>query len=472
MKNILFVSHSDFPTNSSVHVHHFANELIKLGLDCVVAVPHDKSSISTLKDNLYKVTQFDEIDRLPSLFNNQQNPDIVHCWTPREHIRLYCLALSTQYDFKLVIHFEDNEESIIERYLKLPLAKITSENDHLIPYNLSHPQKYQNFLSTADGATIIIEELNKFIPPQLPLITLYPGVNQNQFFPQPRDIQLAESLGITDENTTILCYTGNIHLANLEEVRCLYLAVGLRNLVGKPTVLIRTGIDNNCQYLSEDENWIKKHIIELGWVDREQIPAILALADVLIQPGKSDDFNDYRFPSKIPEFLAMGKPVILPATNIGKIMTNYENALILPSVDEISLQEAIDLIVNDKELSKKLSQEGVKFATNYLDWAKNAKLLMSFYETLFNQDKQLTSITNALTRVKTHAQELENKSNQTLTTLITTETHLQKTHIKIEELKKLNFILQEEIEAMKTSKFWQIRSQWFKLKNRIGLKQK
>ena len=128
MKNILFVSHSDFPANSAVHVHHFANELVKLGLDCVVAVPHNQESISTLPENLYKVTQFDEIEKLTSLFSNQQPPDVVHAWTPREHVRNYCYALSINYEFKLVIHLEDNEESVTERFLDVSLENWTSDN--------------------------------------------------------------------------------------------------------------------------------------------------------------------------------------------------------------------------------------------------------------------------------------------------------------------------------------------------------
>ena len=39
MKNVLFVLYEDFHSNSAVHVHHFANHLIELGLDCVVSVP-------------------------------------------------------------------------------------------------------------------------------------------------------------------------------------------------------------------------------------------------------------------------------------------------------------------------------------------------------------------------------------------------------------------------------------------------
>ena len=112
MNNILLVSHSRFPSNSSVHVHHFANELIKLGLDCVVAVPTQKEKIEPLKGNLYRITQYDEVDAFANFYSNQQPPELVHAWTPRQHVSNYCYALSIRYEFKLVIHLEDNEEHI------------------------------------------------------------------------------------------------------------------------------------------------------------------------------------------------------------------------------------------------------------------------------------------------------------------------------------------------------------------------
>ncbi|BAQ65878.1 glycosyltransferase [Geminocystis sp. NIES-3709] len=548
MKNILVVSHSDFPMNSAVHVHHFANELIKLGLDCVVAVPLNQNSVSSLKDNLYKVTCYSDIDNLCSYFSNNQPPDIVHCWTPREHIRLYCYHLSQFYEFNLVIHLEDSEESIIERFFKIPIKNWTSENDRILPYNLSHPRKYREFLSTADGVTVIIDKLQEFIPVSIPTITLYPGVDTQEFFPRQKNISLLKELEIP-ENTTILVYTGIVHPTNLEEVRSLYLAIGKLNLAGKPTVLIRTGVDNNLPLLEDNEVWIKEYIIELGWVERQKIPDILALADVLIQPGKSDDFNDYRFPSKIPEFLAMGKPIILPETNIGKVLTHKENAFILPKVDENSLPSAIDLLMNDLKLAEKLSIEGIKFTHNYLNWQKNTKNLYHFYQTLYSQKKLLSfkkniskrleyyqqdlnnnswnnlqllllkesckknqinikyleevnqnnalKINNLENEKKYLQQELNNKNNQLISKdenlfdlqnivqkssielqeleqiknkdIISLQQKLEKSTIELQELEQVNYLLMEEIKAMKSSKFWQIRNKWFIFKRFLGL---
>ncbi|MCS6942235.1 MAG: glycosyltransferase [Geminocystis sp.] len=395
LRNILLVSHSDFPTNSAVHVHHFANELVKMGLDCVVAVPKDKNSIHSLnRTNLYKVTQYNEYQTITDFFDNKQPPDLVHCWTPREHVRIYCKQLSQHYSFRLVVHLEDNEEAVTARLLQNPSSQWEATEGRKMSSCLSHPQHSKEFLRHANGVTVIIDTLQQLIPYPLPRLTVYPGVDTSQFYPRRKNSQLLSHFSIPP-HATIICYTGNVYATNVAEVRSLYLAVGKRNREGKPTYLIRTGIDYT-PLLTPQEDWIRKYLIELGWVEREKIPEILSLADVLIQPGKSDEFNDYRFPSKIPEFLAMGIPVILPDTNIAKFLTHGENALILPVVNEETIPPAIDLLLNNPSLRQRLIKGGLHFVYNYLNWQKNTRQLLDFYQSLFPDNKKFIPLENSL----------------------------------------------------------------------------
>ena len=382
MKNILFVLYEDFHSNSALHVHHFANNLMKFGFDCVVAVPRNKQTVSQVGahlENLYQVTEYGEFYRLNELFKNHQGPDVVHVWTPREVTRNYCHKLRRNYDFKLIIHLEDNEEYVLEKYLNKPFSDIATANGSLvIPDNVSHPQKYREFLASADGVTVIIEKLKQFVPDHLPSLILWPGVETQYFFPRNSNPEVAKKFGVP-LNTLVFCYTGNVHAANTYEVRSLYLAVAMLNREGQSAVLVRTGRDF-CNFLGDDDSWARKYAIELGYVDRSLMPDILALADVLIQPGRPDKFNDYRFPCKLPEFLAMGKPVILPATNIGLVMENEKDALVLPVVDAVNIVEAMEKLLSDSSLSEKLSQGAINFAKTHLNWQKNTELLKSFYQ--------------------------------------------------------------------------------------------
>lgn len=382
MLNILFVLYHDFSANSAVHVHQFANHLVESGLDCVVAVPHSKKSVIGLGDHLYKVTEFSEIDQLANLFENGQGPSIVHGWTPREIVRKFCQQVRTQFSCKLFIHLEDNEEHLLEKNFNRPFKTLLRDRNFEPPIGLSHPRRYQEFLAEADGVTLIVDDLHRFVPNSIPTLVLPPGSDTELFFPREPDRTLAARLCIPP-NSTVICYTGNVHVANAIEVRSIYLAVAMLNREGKPTVLIRTGRDF-CEFLGSDDSWARKFSIELGYVDRAKLPDIMALADVFIQPGRADDFNIYRFPSKLPEFLAMGKPVILPKANIGNFMHHLEDAIVLPVVDALNIIEWVNLLMADPDLKQRLSAAAVQFARNTLNWQKNSESLKLFYKSSFN----------------------------------------------------------------------------------------
>ena len=91
MSNILFALYHDFSANSAVHVHNFANQLAALGHSTAVAIPEDKDTGSTLGTQNYSVHRFDQMDGDWSrVFPDGRPPEIVHAWTPRENVRLFC----------------------------------------------------------------------------------------------------------------------------------------------------------------------------------------------------------------------------------------------------------------------------------------------------------------------------------------------------------------------------------------------
>ncbi|MBD2652979.1 glycosyltransferase [Synechocystis sp. FACHB-383] len=468
--NILLVSHSDFPANSAVHVHHYANELVKLGCDCVVAVPYNQDSVKEMPNCLYSVVDYNHMEQLPSKFENGFPPQIVHCWTPREHVRKFCCQLSVQYDIALIIHLEDNEECVTSRFLGISLDNFDTHAEKLLPHNLSHPRKFRDFLNTADGVTIIIEKLKDFIEPNISYLNLFPGVDPVEFYPRLPDLDLLKKLEIS-EKSTIICYTGNVHLANQEEVRELYLAIGARNRAGKKTVLIRTGIDNNLDFLGENDLWVKEYVRELGWVKREEIPSILSIADILVQPGGPDEFNDYRFPSKIPEFLAMGKPVILPRTNIANHLTHLVNSFILSDVNCYSLVETIDFLMDNPEIRSKIIQGGLEYAKNHLDWGKNSKKLLEFYDSVIsvscsgNEKHKLNQRFKLL--INDYRQANTVKLNLLNENLNNKNQYIQNQEYQISELLSSKQLLESEINAMRSSKFWKLRELWFGIKEKL-----
>src|SRR2546423_1149951 len=380
VSNILFALYHDFSANSAVHVHNFANQLAALGHSTAVAIPDDAERGSGLGEQNYSVHRFDRVDgEWARVFPNGCGPDIVHAWTPRENVRLFCEKLAGFCEFALFVHLEDNEELILEVNLGMPFEKLARNRSVDIPGNLSHPQNYRVFIASSHGVTMIMDRLERFVPPDIPKLILWPGADERLFFPRPQDLQLREQLGIADD-AVILCYTGNVHSANGRDVRSLYLAAAILDREGTPARLIRTGRDF-CSFLGPDEEWAYKISIELGQIPYQEIPPLLSLADALVQPGADNSFNEYRLPGKLPEFFAMGRPVILPRTNVGRFVENGQDAVVLDRVDALGAVEALLALRRGDTVRKRLAAGAITFAREHFDWAKNTATLAEFYGT-------------------------------------------------------------------------------------------
>jgi glycosyltransferase involved in cell wall biosynthesis len=379
MSNILFALYHDFSANSAVHVHNFANHLALRGHRVAVAIPHGDNVGAGLGEQNYSLCTFADVDGDWSrLFHNAGSPDILHAWTPRENVRLFCEKVASLCACTLFIHLEDNEELILEANLGVPFEEISRASTDQLPANLANPRRYRAFIAAAAGVTIIMDRLGKFVPETTPKLILWPGADRELFRPVPRDEHFLASLGVPP-GAVVLCYTGNVHSANAREVRSLYLAAAILARKGVPTVLVRAGRDF-CSFLGPDESWARHVSVDLGYVKHVRIPALLSLADALVQPGADDAFNEYRLPAKLPEFFAMGLPVILPKTNVGRFVQHGEHAWVLEKVDALGIVDAIQLLRRDETLRERLSRGALAFCEQHFDWTKNTDTLVHFYE--------------------------------------------------------------------------------------------
>ena len=376
--NILFVLYDSIHCNGGIHVQLFAERLNKLGAECRFAVPVHKSEAGSNGAIDRCIRTYKQIKADGPGFSNGSPPDIIHAWTPREKVRKLCESIRDKYHCPVIVHLEDNEEYLTEAAVgvsfidlkKMPEGKL----DKLIPENRYHPIKGHRFLDNAQGLTMIVDTLSHFNSDTTPSLKLTPPVDERLFYPRPMNFKLRRELNIPD-NHLVLAYTGNVHTANQEEVRELYRAVYLLNQQGQPATLIRTG--KNAADIGK-EPWIKEHEKNLGWVDRSLIANILAAANVLVQPGLPGPFNDQRIPSKLPEFFSMGRPVILPRTNLGLKVEHGLEGYVLERADGENIATAVFEIGKDIKMAGKLAAGGRVFSQTKLKQADTADMI-AFY---------------------------------------------------------------------------------------------
>ncbi len=382
--NILFVNYGDCTSNSLNHIGAFANELCRLGHACVVAVPEKPETITVLDQPLFPVRLFAQLLEEQPHFPNRQPADVVHAWTPRENVRDFVLHYLARHPAaRLFIHLEDNEDHLTAAFARSPLNELNQLSDtelaaKLAP-NLSHPVRSRHFLRLAHGITVITERLTEFVPAGTAHHLLLPGLRETA--PLSAEAIAAERTALQSHDAEkLIVYTGSVTFANLADIRALTLAVRQLNDAGRPTRLVRTGI-TPAEYDESLRDIGGPFVTALGFVPKARLPRLLAAADALVQPGAADEFNAYRLPSKIPEYLWAGRPLAIPATNIATQLRDGQDALLLSDASPDSIVAACTRIFDDADLATTLGQNAATFARQHFAVEQNTAGLLAFYQT-------------------------------------------------------------------------------------------
>jgi glycosyltransferase involved in cell wall biosynthesis len=171
---------------------------------------------------------------------------------------------------------------------------------------------------------------------------------------------LRHSLGI-GAGSAIIVYNGNDHPAVQRDIVSLYMAVDMLIQRGRDVVFVRTG--NVLPDYHEGLGFRPgSRCIELGFVKRELIPGLMRLATLAIQPGDADDFNAYRLPAKLPEYLTLGKPIVTGNGNIGPELEAANCATVLPRMTSQAMADAAEWILDHPAEAEAMGARGRAFA--------------------------------------------------------------------------------------------------------------
>ncbi len=376
--NVLFVNYHDFTANSAVHICNLASQLVEAGVGCAVAVPGDPGTVALLGEQPFATLGFAGARNGALRFPDGKPPSLVHAWTPREAVRRLTEELSGCHDCPYVVHLEDNEDAITASRLGLTLDELHARPPGRVPETLAHPDRMRQLLAGAAGMTVIIDRLLEFRADGVPAEVVWPAYEPELFTDEPADSELRRRLGIADDEA-VLVYAGNVHDANAAEMRSLYLAVAALNRSGRRLRLVRLGRDF-VRFVEPELRAVHDHVVHVPLQPRSEVPRYMRLADVLVQPGRADAFNDYRFPSKLPEFFACGRPVVLPETNLGRYVADGEDCLVLRRGDALEIAAAVERILDDDGLRERLGRGARTFAERTFSWRESAGKLLGLYE--------------------------------------------------------------------------------------------
>jgi glycosyltransferase involved in cell wall biosynthesis len=376
---ILFVHHGAISANSMNHIGPFAVELKKSGHEVAIAVPELDPTFRFFPYSQVPIICFDDLLDNPHRFDNKA-PDIVHAWTPREIVRRFCEKLWQLIQTRWVIHVEDDESAV-------------RQSPDLTDEDLLHrtdPVHGPRFIQQADAYTAIIESLIKNLPTDKPIHTLVPGfdLQASKQNPEPR---MDKATFAIPEEFKLITYPGAASGANANDLTDLYTAIHLLNQHGTPCILLKTGFPDlvlRRKLPSGAENWIR----DVGYLSRNQLWRFIELADVVVQPGRSNSYNENRLPSKLLDFLCLGKPLVTSSSNLGKRLKDGVNALLLKNSKPEEIAARCQELFSDNELAKSIGRRGREFVLETFNLTRNTAGLSKFYTSVLASPKNSLAV--------------------------------------------------------------------------------
>ncbi|WP_040349841.1 glycosyltransferase [Brevundimonas sp. BAL3] len=384
---VVLVNYGIFNSNSGGHTAHFANALAEAGENVWVLGAGDPDAARDFGEVKFNSCSFDDLkEYVPTRLTSAlaEPGAIVHGWTPRETVKGVIDRLVAETEVPYIVHLEDNEDVIARSQLGADWDRFARSFDDpagaTFPAHLSHPVRSRALLKRAAGVTVIADALRSTVETTAPIHLLEPGVDASLFSPLASETerQAARRALYIAPDAKVIVYHGNMHSANRRDMFSLYTALTILKRRGVPVVLIRSGVDHGADFDVSME-FLRRDVIDLGLLPRDEMVAILKLADVYVQPGAVDDFNIYRLPSKVPEFLALGRPVALPRANIGLQLKNDVEAIVLDRGDGLDIADRLERLFANPEQMRTVGAAGRAFALRELDWKRNAAALLGFY---------------------------------------------------------------------------------------------
>ena len=120
-----------------------------------------------------------------------------------------------------------------------------------------------------------------------------------------------------------------------------------------------------------------------GSVRRQELPALLETATMLALSRRAGLFSEAGFPTKLGEYLASGRPVVVTATgDIPNYLTHQMNAYLAPPGDPSAFAAQMRHVLEHEDEARVVGARGRALALRCFDYRRHGERLSAFFREL------------------------------------------------------------------------------------------
>lgn len=183
------------------------------------------------------------------------------------------------------------------------------------------------------------------------------------------------------EREDIYCYSGGIS----EDRGVTLLIKNSDDIKGKFVLAGNMGEDYKKEIERVYKEKLRRNVVYKGYLSRHQINAlysssVVGMCTLQYQPNYIN-----ALPIKLFEYMAAGIPVVVSAFPLWKqIIEDAECGLLVDPYDEKAIVEAVNRLLSDRELAKKLGDNGKRAIREKYGWEHEEKILLEAYRSILS----------------------------------------------------------------------------------------
>jgi glycosyltransferase involved in cell wall biosynthesis len=206
------------------------------------------------------------------------------------------------------------------------------------------------------------------------------GVNINFFSPKISGARIRTSLKL--ENSSVLVYVGNMNRLRKLSILIECLSIVRNEVENVKLLMVGDGDDRtNLENLVQKYN-LHNEVIFTGQIPYSEVRTYIAAADICLSPIPLDPVFQISSPTKLFEYMAMGKPLVASEIPEQKeVLLKSRAGLCVPfQVKEFS--KAICYLLENEEVAREMGLRGRNYVSKYNSFSYLGEKLLSWYEHL------------------------------------------------------------------------------------------